>query len=207
MKHEKEMAFLEQFLPAGSFNDVVPFFKENIIYLTLTHERKSVLGDYRSPTKEIPQHRISINGNLNPYSFLITLLHEIAHMFTYIKFKNSVQPHGNEWKNEFKIILKPFLDKKYFPTEVEKALRNYLNNPAASTCTDANLFKALYKYDKKDGYILVDEMKVNQLFEVEGKQFQIIEKLRTRARCKNLSNGKMYIFQGIFEVKVLNNLN
>ena len=202
-KKETSITFLEQFLPIGAFEEVAPFFKSHTIHLTLTHERKSVLGDYRNPTIEDPFHRISINATLNPYSFLITLLHELAHLFTFVHFGHKVNPHGKEWKTQFRHILIPFIGKKLFPPDVEKALLAYLHDPAASTCTDPRLFKALYRYDeRKPHHKLVDELELNQHFQTEdGQTYQKLEKLRTRTRCRNLQNGKMYLFQGIVEVK------
>ncbi|MBC7553219.1 MAG: SprT-like domain-containing protein [Taibaiella sp.] len=202
-KKETTISFLEQFLPQGTFEEVAPFFQTHTIYLTLTHERKSVLGDYRNPTKADPYHRISINATLNPYSFLITLLHELAHLLTYIHFGHRVNPHGKEWKTQFRHILIPFLGKRYFPGDVEKALYAYIHNPAASTCTDPQLYKSLYKYDKHEpGRKLVDDIAINSKFQTEDGQLWLkIEKLRTRTRCKNLTNNKMYLFQGIVEVR------
>jgi SprT protein len=202
-KQETSITFLEQFLPEGSFEQVAPFFKSHTVHLTVTHERKSILGDYRHPVTGANYHRISINANLNTYSFLITLLHELAHMFTFVHFGYKAAPHGKEWKTQFRHILIPFMGKKFFPADVEKALLAYLHNPAASTCTDAPLFKALYRYDEhKPGFKLVDELDDNRFFETEdGNLYQKIEKLRTRTRCRNIGNGKIYFFQGIAEVK------
>jgi hypothetical protein len=204
-KQETSISFLEQFLPSGAFEQIAPFFKTHTIHLTVTHERKSVLGDYRHPIVDAPFHRISINANLNPYSFLITLLHEIAHMFTYVHFQHKAQPHGKEWKTQFRHILIPFIGKHFFPSEVEKALLAYLHNPAASTCTDPLLYKALYKYDEhKPGHKLVDDLSINQFFEAEdGQVYQKLEKLRTRTRCRNIKSGKVYFFQGIAEVRAV----
>ncbi len=202
-KQETSIAFLEQFLPPGAYEQIAPFFKTHTIHLTLTHERKSVLGDYRHPVKEAPYHRISINANLNPYSFLITLLHELAHMFTFVHFEFKAPPHGKEWKTQFRHILIPFMGKRFFPADVERALLAYLHNPAASTCTDAQLYKALYRYDEhKPGFKLVDDICDNHYFETEdGEIYQKLEKIRTRTRCRNIGNGKVYFFQGIVEVK------
>lgn len=204
-KQEASFKFLEQFIPEGSFDQVAQFFKTHVIHLTITHERKSVLGDYRNPTRDEPHHRISINANLNPFSFLITLLHELAHLETYNHFKNKVPPHGKEWKTQFRHILIPFLGKQFFPRDVEKALLAYLHNPAASTCTDTDLFKALYRYDeRKPGYKLVDDFAENEYFELEdGMVFQKVSKLRTRTKCKCINNNKMYFVQGIMEVKAV----
>jgi SprT protein len=202
-KREESLGLLEQFLPHGAFEQIAPFFRTHTIHLSLTNERRSVLGDYRSPVADSPYHRISINANLNPYSFLITLLHELAHMFTYIHFQHKAQPHGKEWKTQFRHILIPFMGKRFFPADVEKALLTYLHDPAASTCTDPELYKSLYKYDEhKPGFKLVDDVGMNRFFETEdGSLYQKIEKLRTRNKCKNINNGKVYLFPGIVEVK------
>lgn len=202
-KKEQSLQALSKFIPQGSFMLVLPFFDTHTIHLTLTRERKSVLGDYRNPTKDAPFHRISINANLNQYNFLITLLHELAHLFAWVKYQGRVAPHGNEWKNEFRKILVPFLGKSIFPIDIEKALLSYLHNPAASTCTDIHLYKALYRYDeRKPGYKLVDDLGANAVFETEnGERYQIMEKRRTRTKCRNVSNGRLYLFSGIVEVK------
>src|SRR5688572_17327409 len=132
-KKETPLYMLEHFLPERTFEMVAPYFKSHTIHLTLTHERKSVLGDYRQPTKEYPHHRISLNINLNKYSFLITLIHEIAHLLTWVHFKDDAPPHGKEWKTQFRHMLIPFIGKGIFPGDVERALLAYIRNPAAST--------------------------------------------------------------------------
>lgn len=202
-KQETSLYALSRFLPEGSFPFVAEYFKSHTIHLNLTHERKSILGDYRNPTKDTPFHRISINVNLNRYSFLITLLHELAHLLVYTHFHHTVSPHGKEWKTQFRHVLMPFIGKGFFPRDVEKALISYINNPAASTCTDVALYKALYRYDeRKPGYLLVDDLEQGQWFEIDGgRVFEKMEQLRTRCRCRDLSNGKIYFFQGIVEVK------
>ena len=204
-KQEKEVNFLARFLPQGTFDLVAPFFRDHTIYLSITYERKSVLGDYRPPSREAPVHRISINSNLNPYSFLITLLHELAHMFTFNHYGGRVSPHGEEWKAQFQRILGPFIGKQFFPPEVERALRSYLANPAASTCTDPSLFKALYRYDEREpGQMLVDDLPGHACFETEdGERYKKIEKVRTRTKCRQLRTGKIYQFPGIYEVRAV----
>jgi SprT protein len=204
-KQETSIRVLEQFLPPDTFMLIAPFFQSHTIHLTLTHERKSVLGDYRNPTPDKPFHRISINANLNPYSFLITLLHELAHLLTFVHFKHTVSPHGKEWKTQFRHVLIPFIGKSFFPQDVEKALIAYIHNPAASTCTDPALYKALHHYDeRKPGYKLVDELQIGERFAIEdGRIFEKTEALRTRSKCKEVKTGRMYYFQGIVEVRVI----
>ena len=201
-KIETPLKLLENFLPADTFEMVLPYFTNYTVHLTLTRERKTVLGDYRNPFGDTPQHRVSVNINLNKYSFLITLLHELAHMLTFVHFQNKVSPHGKEWKTQFRHILIPFIGKKIFPADVEKALVDYLKNPAASTCSDQRLYKALYRYDeRKPNHKLVDEIEPGQWFECEDRIFEKLEQMRTRSRCRCINDGKMYLFQGIMEVK------
>lgn len=202
-KTETSLLQLQRFLPPQTFPMVAPYFRRHTIHLTLTRERKTVLGDYREPTKEQPYHRITVNVNLNPYNFLITLVHEIAHLITHENFGRKAAPHGKEWKTQFRHMLMPFIGKRIFPNDVEKALIKYMQNPAASTCTDITLYKALYNYDEyRPGYMLVDDLAVGHWFQTEdGRVFEKLEQLRTRSMCKEVGTRKKYLFPGIYEVK------
>ena len=70
MKKERPFSELIPFLPPNTFDEVAQYFQNHTIHLTLTRERKSVLGDYRHPTRDAPFHRISVNATLHQYSFL-----------------------------------------------------------------------------------------------------------------------------------------
>jgi predicted SprT family Zn-dependent metalloprotease len=100
-------------LPPGTYNAVEEYLRFYKIHLTVTQHRKSILGDYRHRT-HFSNHRISINGSLNKYSFLVTLLHEIAHLLTFEKHGNRVMAHGNEWKTIYGSLLKQFVENKFF---------------------------------------------------------------------------------------------
>lgn len=203
-KQERPLNSLSSFLPPHTYQFVEPFFKEHSIHLTLTRHRSSIHGDYRPPDRQHQYHRISINASLNPYSFLITLLHELAHLVTTIRYGNKATPHGKEWKAEFRKIMLPLLDKNIFFEDVERALKAYLANPAASTCSDPQLYKALAKHDAhEDGKVHVDAVPVGAHFILSGRRFQKVENLRTRSRCKDVANGKMYFVQGIAQVKLM----
>jgi hypothetical protein len=204
-KEERPLHGLAQFLPAGAYEAVAPYFREHAIHLTLTRHRQSLHGDYRPPDAKHPYHRITVNATLNPYSFLITLLHELAHLTTTVKHGLRAAPHGKDWKAEFRHALLPFLGKSFFPEPVEAALAAYLKNPAASTCGDPGLYKALARYDRHEpGRVHVDEIAIGQRFELNGRQFLKMEQLRSRARCRELASGRIYFVQGIALVKALN---
>ena len=203
-KTEAPLHQLRQYLPEGSFDEVQHYLLHYKVHLTISRERQSVLGDYRNSHGE-KNHRISVNGNLNKYSFLITLLHELAHLFTYERFGHRVQAHGAEWKNEFSKILAHFLLQKIFPADIHKALLKTLENPAASSCGDTALLRVLHRYDeKKEGISLVENLPNGTIFTIkDGRTFKVGEKIRKRIKCEEVVTGKIYLFSPVFEVSIL----
>ena len=129
--NEHPMQALAGFLPDNTFEQVLAYLHEYRVHLTITKQRKSVLGDYRHPGRGA-NHRISINGNLNKYEFLITFLHELAHLLTFEKFSNRVEAHGKEWKFCYGQLLQHFVAQQIFPPDIEKALQKSILNPAAT---------------------------------------------------------------------------
>jgi SprT protein len=203
-KQEAPLLQLQSYLPPGSFEGVLYYLQHHKVHLTITRQRQSILGDYRHAHSD-RNHRISVNGNLNKYAFLITLLHELAHLFTYEKFGHRVQAHGKEWKNEFSKILANFMLQKVFPADIEKALMNTLQNPAASSCGDEKLLRVLHHYDERDaGVHLVEQLAEGALFSIKGGRiFKKGEKIRKRYKCVEVKTGKFYLFSAVYEVMVL----
>lgn len=203
-KQEAPLQQLKAYLPEGSFEDVVHYLQHYKVQLTITRERRTVLGDYRNAHAG-NQHRISVNGNLNKYAFLITLLHELAHLFTYERFGHKVFAHGNEWKNEYSKVLAQFLLKKIFPADIQKTLLKTLQNPAASSCADTSLLRVLHFYDeKKEGVTLIESLPTNTLFKIKGgRTFRKEEKVRKRFKCVEISTGKIYLFSPVYEVTAI----
>ncbi|MGG9964444.1 SprT-like domain-containing protein [Ferruginibacter sp. SUN106] len=203
-KQEAPLLQLQSYLPGGSFEEVLYYLQHYKVHLTITRQRQTILGDYRHAHAD-KTHRISVNGNLNKYAFLITLLHELAHLFTYEQFGHRVMAHGKEWKNEFSKILAKFLLKKVFPTDIERALLQTLQNPAASSCGDEKLLRVLNNYDdKKPGMQLVENLAEGSLFKIKGGRiFKKGEKIRKRYKCVEVKTGKLYLFSAVYEVEIL----
>ena len=203
-KQESPLTQLKPYLPVGSFEDVVFYLTEYKVHLTVTRERLTKLGDYRNKHLN-KNHRISVNGNLNQFSFLITLLHELGHLVAYEKYGNSIQAHGSEWKNEFAQILARFISKKIFPADIEKELLKTLKNPAASSCAEAPLTRILKKYDPhKPGIFLLEELPDESLFRFKnGHVYRKEKKIRTRFLCKDQTTNKLFLFSPITEVELV----
>ena len=201
-KKEVPVDHLQFFLPEGTSPAVTAWLHQYKVHLTVARERKSILGDYRHKTHH-QNHRISVNGNLNKYAFLITLLHELAHLLTFEQFGSKVSAHGKEWKKLFGLMLKDFVEKNVFPADIEEELRISLHNPAASSCAEEGLLRVLRKYDAAGSHHrLVEEIPLHGLFSITGDRvFRKIEKLRKRFKCVELKTGKIYLFSPVYEVE------
>jgi hypothetical protein len=198
IKHELDV--LGQFIPLQALDDVKEYLHFYKIHLIIRKDRKSILGDYR-PAHDGKPHTISVNSTLNKFQFLITLIHEVAHLVTFVEYGRKAQPHGQEWKNSFSKLLKRFIDKNIFPQDIEKALHQSLTNAAASTCSDLHLYRILLRYNENSQIILVEHLAVGDVFKTEkGSKYQIYAKRRTRYECIDIKTGKKYLFPGIFEV-------
>lgn len=192
---------LQPYLPPGSYEAVLQYIEFYRIQLTITRKRRTVLGDYRHAHAG-KGHRISVNGDLNKYSFLVTLLHEIAHLIVFEKHGGKVQPHGKEWKAAFGGILTLFIEKKIFPGDVEAALQSSFTNPAASSCADEVLLRVLKSYDaRKEKVFFIEELAAGEHFKTaDGRVFERGERIRKRYKCIEPATGKYYLFSPVYEV-------
>ena len=170
--------------------------------LKIVNQRQTKHGDFR----KLPNGRfqITVNNNLNPYQFLLTLVHEIAHHVTHQKF-GIVQAHGKEWKTVFQHLMLPFLRPDIYPKEMLPFLANYLKNPKASTDTDANLSLILRGNIAEKGKKFMFEIPLDSFFEFKNTIYKKGNKRRTRFECLNMSNHKMYLFNQNVEIKLVTN--
>lgn len=121
-KREAPLEYLKKFIPEASAPLVLDYLHQYKVYLTITRRRKTVLGDYRHAAAG-KNHRISVNGNMNRYAFLITLIHELAHLVTFMEYGNRVQPHGREWKTIYRRMLEEFIKIDIFPADILAAFK------------------------------------------------------------------------------------
>ncbi len=207
MTRNELINILKKYVPEGTEDLCVNLLIQHKIQLKLTKPRTSKYGDYRAPHRQNNSHRISINHNLNPYSFLTTFLHEVAHLTTFEKYKNRCEPHGKEWKNEFKNLLEPLVNQFELPKDIQNALKSYMLDPAASSCSDKNLVKVLSNYDKNPQPFLED-LPLGAHFKIDsGKVFRKSKKLRAWYQCFEIPSGKEYRISGVCKVEQLSHLD
>ncbi|MGB1102455.1 MAG: SprT-like domain-containing protein [Crocinitomicaceae bacterium] len=192
---------LMPFIPDQAIPAVVAFIVKYNVHFTVSKKRKTKLGDYRHPHDGKP-HRISVNGNLNPYAFLITTLHEMAHLLTYVRYENRVRPHGVEWKNAFKFISQPLIEKGVFPDDVSLALSNYLRNAKASSGADPRLYRVLSRYDENP-QLRVEDLEFGTKFKLNGKIFVKGRKLRTRFECEEVYSQRRFRVLGVAQIEYI----
>jgi hypothetical protein len=201
IQYQKNSEILKRYLPEQSVETIARWIVEFDFKLKIKKERSTRLGDYTSPHNGL-NHTITINHNLNKFSFLITLVHEVAHLVTYNEYKNTVAPHGTEWKTNFRKLMQPFLSTEIFPLEVFSALRSYMQNPAATSCTDTRLLRVLKLHDEESDTLFVERVPVNTFFLYNNKVFKKGERLRKRIKCSELKSGSIYLFDPLTEVQL-----
>lgn len=195
---------LKPYVPEGSSYRVAQMIVENKVHLTVTKPRSTKLGDYRPPVNG-KGHRITLNKSLNKYAFLVTFVHEIAHLTCWNQYKNRVSPHGPEWKQHYRMHMENFLNTDVFPLNLKIVLINYMKNPAASSCSDIHLNKALQDFDPHDGLINLEDLEENRIFKLDGKKtFQKGPLERKRYRCLNLDNKRYYFVSALARIKPIN---
>lgn len=168
--------------------------------------RVSKLGDFRY-RKDRKIQTITINADLNPYQFLLTYIHEVAHLHAFEKFGMSHSPHGQEWKKEFQSLMEPILNDSVFPKDILIPLRNHMKNPSASSARDLFLMKEMSKYDipaqAQEEEVFLSDLMPGKQFILSGRKFKKGETRRTRVLCEEVDSGRKYLVSHLAKVKPL----
>lgn len=203
LKRVKIASGFSKFVPTEFVDYVVDLFFSSPVIFKIVKPRKTKLGDFRvdnTGSKPI----ITINGNLNPYAFLITTVHEFAHYKTFLKFGFNVSAHGTEWKHEFRQLLLPIIDANKLPKDIEQALLNSLVSTKATTCSDHHLTRALNNYNKiDDGLKTLEMLPKNTKFALDNRVFVKGDLRRKKYLCQEFHTNKMYLVNALAHVKPL----
>ena len=193
---------LQKYLPSHSVTPIFKLIEENRVHLKIVNERVTRHGDYRRMADGT--HQITVNANLNKYRFLITLVHEIAHLVAFEHFGRRIKPHGQEWKLTFRNLMMPFIRTEIFPKDLLPLIANHFKNPKASSDTDARLSVALKNFDSENDKNYIFEIPHGGIFRIyNGKVFKRGAQLRKRYECLEVATGKVYLFQPNAEVELV----
>ena len=193
------MYSFHHFVPPNSIKTLQCWIDALDAKVFISKPRSTKLGDFKYRKNHII---ITINNNLNPYSFLITLTHELAHAFVYKKYKNTVKAHGKSWQLTFKHMMLNFLTNACFPDDILKILSLHIIKPKASTFSDLKLVDVLRKYNQSISFTISDLNQGDTFLLANGKRFVKGEKLRKRFICTQFKTDKKYSFHPFTEVIV-----
>jgi predicted SprT family Zn-dependent metalloprotease len=201
-KHTAYQKAIAKYVPEAFVETVVILLINHKVRFKIVPPRSTKLGDFR-PGNQIRLPQITVNGNLNPYAFLITTLHEFAHHITFEEYSNKVSPHGAEWKHAFKLLLQPVIYHPEFPVNIRIALEKSLHNLKASSCSDIHLSRELAKFDSDiETLILLETLPHGAHFLLQNKIFYKGELRRKRFLCTEIRTNKNYLVSGIAKVKI-----
>jgi hypothetical protein len=193
---------LARYIPEHAVKPVFELIVANQVHLKIVNERQTRHGDYRRALNG--KHEITVNASLNRYKFLITLIHEIAHLVAFEKFGRNIKPHGEEWKITFQRLMVPFIRPEIFPQHLLPLLARHFRNPSASSDTDTTLSLALKQFDQPTDKNYVFEIPYGSIFRISnGKIFKKIAVRTKRFECVEISTGKTYLFNPNAEVELL----
>lgn len=191
MKEPEVRALLGNQVPAATLDYVFKLWLEAPFVLKVTRSRSSKVGDFTG-CRNSNRHRITVNRDLNPYLFLLTYIHEVAHLRVYLHYGNRVDPHGIEWKSAFRNLLSPVME--HFPAEIRHRLALHMTNPKASSFADRELTIALRAYDPgAPNHTMVGDLPEGSVFKLQGKYFKKGKLRRTRILCREVRSKRQYL--------------
>ncbi|MCX6249185.1 MAG: sprT domain-containing protein [Bacteroidetes bacterium] len=200
-------------IPEHSQEIIFDWFNRNEVNLRIARVRSSKLGDYRPSQKHLNAW-ISVNNNLNPFDFLITLVHEMAHhevwkiyleemnrLTLFRRHKKRPQPHGQEWQYHYRRLMEPLLNLSVFPPDILLSLENYLQNLGATSKYQHDLTRVMKDYNDPDGKEFIENLPPETIFRLpDGRTFRKKERIRKRYRCICLNNNRIYLFSPLARV-------
>ncbi len=210
-QEERNKVILRKYIPDPAVDTITEWIYKYNFKLKVKKPRASKEGDYTAPHSG-KNHTITINKDLNKYAFLITLIHEVAHLVIWEKYKGRVNPHGKEWKSEYSALLHHFLLKEtgggeLFPEEISKALHRHSQSPSAASCSDIHLSRILKKFDADTDALLLERISIGSSFRITStrtKHAQEVfikgEKRRTRFKCTHVRTKREYLIHALCKV-------
>tara|TARA_B100001063_G_scaffold81050_1_gene75415 strand:- start:858 stop:1466 length:609 start_codon:yes stop_codon:yes gene_type:complete len=195
---------LKEFIPLKSINYIASLIEKENIQFKIVKERNTKHGDFKRTI--YGDYIITINKFYNPYRFVLTLVHELAHYFVTIEHYKP-KPHGKLWKSKFKNLLEPILNESVFPKDLLNCLLIHMKEPKSTFSYDLVLSKVLDKYDNSnEKYSYLDEVQDGEIFIYgDGNKFLKIKKRRKRYLCENLHTKRKYLFLGNAKIKIYEN--
>lgn len=193
---EKLFQIFSEHVPENAQHYCIDLWYETRFNFKVTRRRNSKLGDYKYDRIR-NGHTISVNHNLNKFLFLITYIHEVAHLRVTQKYGLRIAPHGKEWKSMFRELMMPMLSDLIFPDDILRPLARHMKNPKASSQSDLKLVVALRNYDPETDLVHLEQIDEGDHFFFQGHQYTKLKLRRTRVLCLQCKTGRKYLIPKI----------
>lgn len=186
----------------GSEELVDKWLLESPVPVILAKARRSKHGDFRVARQGRPAY-VTINHDLHPVEFLITLTHEIAHFRNWKKYGRRVSPHGEEWRSQFREMLVEVLKAGILEKETAEVIfQHYFKRKLIGSGSSEQLNRLLGKTVEKTGILHVADIPEGTHFTLRsGKSFIKGRKLRKRYQCRETVSSRIYSVHPLAEVK------
>ena len=191
------ISLLEKYLPENCLPYLKKWFGDYVIHIKITRGRNSKLGDYRKMVDK--SHQITINSTLQPPLFFFVLTHELAHLLAFENYGHRISPHGEEWKNAFRIMLLESF--AVYDEDLKPIILKFSKSPKANFMSSPDLVRYFHIEDYEDESSYIEDLEIRDQF-IYRKQIYIIEEKRKKNYlCIQLDTGKKYIFKPLARVE------
>jgi SprT protein len=204
---QREKAMLSEHLPQHTIDYVHYLFTTYPCDFKIVPPRKGKLGDCRYPING-GNAQITVNGDLPKLQFLITTIHEFAHLKTFMEMGRRVTPHGKEWKQNYITLFEPLLSESHLEKDEIEVLRQHLSSPSASSCNDSVLSDYFNSGAHADGHSdLLKNLANGSLFEFNGRRYIKGNQVQKKYIIYAAESHRDFRLSGLANVKpIANNL-
>ncbi|MFO7722109.1 MAG: hypothetical protein R6V49_02700 [Bacteroidales bacterium] len=163
---------LKQILPSGSHNLAASWLNVPELGLKLYRRKSHRLGAYVFSRQGGDQ--ILLNLRQHPYSLLITLAHEVAHMRVTRRYGRKVRPHGAEWQQTFSGLIKEAACITDLPADILQAMSLIAQRPRSTHFSDPAITAILMPYDSPgDDHALLDDLPEGSRFTLHNNKIYV----------------------------------
>src|SRR5260221_422986 len=192
MDSKKIESILIQHVPSEAVNYCTRLWQELPFDFKLRKSRISKVGDFTCRSDRAPQ--ITVNKDLHPFLFLMTYVHEVAHLHVHKVSGFRAVAHGEEWKTTFSLLMAPLLSSQIFPEPLLAGIKRHMVSPKASSFSDAELTQLFRSVDDRErSTVLLSHIPEGSVFHLHGRWFKKGKLRRTRVLCHEVKTRRQYL--------------
>ena len=204
------LALLAQKVPAYGLPVVSRVVRAYDFAFRFAQSRRSKLGDFTRTAQGLVT--LTVNMDLGSELFLVTFLHEVAHLEATLNQPRRSQPHGRRWQTCFGNLLKELClhAEGQMAVPLRDALLAHSIAPSATLHADSRLASLLLPPAgtpdspiAPDGCAFVEALVTHTAFWYRGRSFLLSGKLSKRHYATEMRSGRLYSFSAQCRVKVL----